>query len=44
MHGNIVNVPTKLNLSQFVLPQMPYDNSSKKILFEKKLKYKSHIC
>jgi len=40
MHGNIVNVPTNLNLIQNVLPWMPYDDSS--IFFnKKKLDYKS---
>jgi hypothetical protein len=41
MHGNIVNVPTNLNIIQFVLPRMPYDDSSIFVFLKRKLEYKS---
>jgi hypothetical protein len=41
IHGSIVNVPTNLNLIQNVLPQMPYDDSSKKEIQKKVRIYKS---
>ncbi len=41
MHGNIVNVPTNLNIIQIVLPQMPYNDSSIFIFLKRKLEYKS---
>jgi hypothetical protein len=41
MCGNIVNVPTNLNLMQNILPKMPYDDSSIAIFLKRKLEYKS---
>ncbi len=41
MCGNIVNVPTNLNLMQNILPRMPYDDSSIAIFFNRKLEYNS---
>lgn len=35
IHGNIVNVPTNLNLIQNVVSQMSYDDSSKKKIQKK---------
>jgi ArsR family metal-binding transcriptional regulator len=41
MHGSIVNVSTKLNLVQIVLPQLPYDDSSIIVSLKKRKRYKS---
>jgi hypothetical protein len=26
LHGSVINIPTNLNVVQFVLPWMPYDD------------------
>ncbi len=43
MHGNIVNLPTNLDLIQIILPRLPYDDSSILVFLKRKLEYKS-IC
>jgi len=39
MHGNIVNVPTNLNLVQTILPWMSYDDISIVLFLKRKLEY-----
>jgi hypothetical protein len=41
MSGNIVNVPTNLNLMQDILPRMSYDDFSIAMFLNRKLEYKS---
>jgi hypothetical protein len=41
MRGNIVNVPTNLNLMENILPRMPYNDFSIAMFLKRKLEYKS---